>query len=268
MSKRIQGIIAGVIVTVLLFSGVAAAATRQETITVTYRDIKIVVDGEVFVPKDVNGKIVEPFLYQGTTYLPVRAVSEALGKEVTWDGAASMVHIEDKDPGIVDGVTSPVHQMIRDIENREVINSVLITYADIEPDLVAQLYKYNELTSILFAFFFAKASNTIANVTAIGFDLNDADFSGEWNTPPVYPFTPEALAESAWRIAIHSLYKDATQRLYADPYFAAVLDKEGGGSAGMWPDYVHNYYDRQDILDMFNDYTELVENLLVTLPEL
>ena len=51
------------------------------------------VDGIPIVPKDAKGNIVEPFIYEGTTYLPVRAVGEALGKAVTWDGATKTVYI-------------------------------------------------------------------------------------------------------------------------------------------------------------------------------
>ena len=34
---------------------------------------------------DSTGKKIEPFIYNGTTYLPIRAVGEALGKQVQWD---------------------------------------------------------------------------------------------------------------------------------------------------------------------------------------
>ena len=51
-------------------------------------------------PADATGKIVEPFIYDGTTYLPVRAVGEAIGKSVTSDGATQSVYLGDK-PGDV-----------------------------------------------------------------------------------------------------------------------------------------------------------------------
>jgi hypothetical protein len=51
------------------------------------------VDGEKIMPKDANGKVVDPFIVDGTTYLPVKAVSEALGKSVTWDGETASVYI-------------------------------------------------------------------------------------------------------------------------------------------------------------------------------
>ena len=65
----------------------------KKTIDVDYLDIKLVVDGKEVTPKDVNGKVVEPFAYNGTTYLPVRAVGEALGKSVRWDGETKTVHL-------------------------------------------------------------------------------------------------------------------------------------------------------------------------------
>lgn len=70
-----------------------ATVTAKETIEVDYLDIKLVVNGKEVTPKDVNGNVVEPFAYQGTTYLPVRAVGEALGKTVRWDGETKTVHL-------------------------------------------------------------------------------------------------------------------------------------------------------------------------------
>lgn len=72
------------------------AANLQKQLAVTYRDIKLYVDGNEVVPKDASGNAVEPFISGGTTYLPVRAVGEALGKEVAWDSATNSVYIGQK----------------------------------------------------------------------------------------------------------------------------------------------------------------------------
>ena len=84
----------------LLLVGTAAAASAvtKKTIEASYMDIKLVVDGVEVTPKDAAGKVVEPFMSEGTTYLPVRAVAEALGKEVSWDGDTKTVYIG-KAPG-------------------------------------------------------------------------------------------------------------------------------------------------------------------------
>jgi hypothetical protein len=55
------------------------------------------VDGAEYVPTNVKGEIVEPFVYNGTTYLPVRAVANAFNKDVEWDGTTSTVYIGKKD---------------------------------------------------------------------------------------------------------------------------------------------------------------------------
>lgn len=76
----------GVAVTALVFSlGVPALAATVRTLEVTYSGIRITLDGREVDPKDANGAAVEPFAVDGTTYLPVRAVADALGLEVTWD---------------------------------------------------------------------------------------------------------------------------------------------------------------------------------------
>lgn len=44
-------------------------------------------------PKDANGNPVEVFAYNGTTYLPVRAIAEALNVAVYWDGKTRSVYL-------------------------------------------------------------------------------------------------------------------------------------------------------------------------------
>ncbi|MBU5435248.1 hypothetical protein KQI12_06505 [Pseudoflavonifractor sp. MSJ-37] len=55
--------------------------------------IEIFVDGVRLDPKDANGKSVETFVYNGTTYIPLRAVSQALGKAVSYDGNTKRAYI-------------------------------------------------------------------------------------------------------------------------------------------------------------------------------
>lgn len=97
MKKRLQGLIAGVLIGAMLTSGVMFAKQISETAELFYNNIKIYIDGGEIVPKDANGNIVEPFTMNGTTYLPVRAISNALGKDVAWDGATQSVYIGKKD---------------------------------------------------------------------------------------------------------------------------------------------------------------------------
>ena len=72
---------------------VPAAAAYTENVEINYRAIKLVLNGEAIVPCDAAGKTVEPFIMRsnGTTYLPLRAVAQALGLDVKWDGATNTV---------------------------------------------------------------------------------------------------------------------------------------------------------------------------------
>ncbi len=74
----------------------AFAATAKQ-LTAHYNDIKITLNGHTITPKDANGDIVEPFIVDGTTYLPVKAVANALGFAVNWDGASHTVNISTPD---------------------------------------------------------------------------------------------------------------------------------------------------------------------------
>ncbi len=67
----------------------AVAKDIQTTISVAYKNIKIYADGNLVNTSDSN----EAFIYNGTTYLPVRAVGEAFNKAVNWDGKNSAVYI-------------------------------------------------------------------------------------------------------------------------------------------------------------------------------
>ncbi len=91
--KKVSLIIIGLILGVLISFSVVYGKEASQGIEVFYRNIKLFVDGGEVVPKDANGNLVEPFIYNGTTYLPVRAVAEALDKDVKWDGKNATVYI-------------------------------------------------------------------------------------------------------------------------------------------------------------------------------
>lgn len=89
--NRIRDILLGIVL-MAAFVGLMGAATAQKDITVA-TDLSIYVDGMEMKPTDANGNPVETFIYNGTTYVPLRAVSEYLGKAVKWDGNNRRVYI-------------------------------------------------------------------------------------------------------------------------------------------------------------------------------
>lgn len=91
MNKRIKWLPAGLALCLMVTPALAASGTVQKTLD--YRDISISVNGTEITPTDVNGNSTEPFVIDGTTYLPLRAIAEALDCDVRWDAAANTVII-------------------------------------------------------------------------------------------------------------------------------------------------------------------------------
>ena len=89
--NRLQGLISGILIGALVTSGIVFAEQITQTAQLFYNDIKININGSKVLPKDANGNYVEPFIINGTTYLPVRAVANALGIQVDWDDDTNTV---------------------------------------------------------------------------------------------------------------------------------------------------------------------------------
>lgn len=79
------------------------AYSGQKNISVAFNNIKLIVEG-----KEATSKNGEPFSYNGTTYVPIRTVGEALGKEVSWDSVTSSVIVGGNETTYLD--TMPVLQ--------------------------------------------------------------------------------------------------------------------------------------------------------------
>lgn len=91
--KNWKGFISGVLTTLLIvgITGTALATTGTVTKELEYRDIQVTLDGETLDLRDAQGNAIEPFMFDGTNYLPVRALAEALGLNVAWDGSTNTV---------------------------------------------------------------------------------------------------------------------------------------------------------------------------------
>lgn len=87
MKKTIKRFVLGLVIATLLMSTVLGAGI-QKTIDVVFNKVNISVNG-----KAVKG---ENILYEGTTYVPLRAISEMLDKDVGWDGDTNTASIDDK----------------------------------------------------------------------------------------------------------------------------------------------------------------------------
>lgn len=89
----VRTFLAGVLVTLVVVGIIPSAMAAAGKNVNIYPEINIYMDDQKLNPTDANGNPVEVFTYNGTTYLPVRAISEALGKPVQWDGSTRSVYI-------------------------------------------------------------------------------------------------------------------------------------------------------------------------------
>lgn len=99
--KKGTKIFLGAIVATVLISTTAFATIGSRTAELFYNNIKVMINGTEIMPTDANGTPVEPFIIDGTTYLPVRGVASALGMNVGWDAATNTVTLNN--PGIFQG---------------------------------------------------------------------------------------------------------------------------------------------------------------------
>ena len=95
MKERIQGLMVGVLIGAICTGGAVFAKTAVETIEVSYDNIKVYKDNVLCELKDANGSVIEPFIYNGTTYMPVRGTASIADMEVTWDGTNKSVYLWD-----------------------------------------------------------------------------------------------------------------------------------------------------------------------------
>jgi len=97
MKKRI---VIGVLVVAVFLSGfvTASAFSGRRTLDAYFNNIKVVVNGREADLRDANGNPVEPFIVNGTTYLPLRAALNAItggAEAIEWDPVGYRVLIGD-----------------------------------------------------------------------------------------------------------------------------------------------------------------------------
>ncbi len=96
MLKGLKMFIAGFIVSTLLLTstiGVLAASLDVPVSALLMGSIKMKLNGKDFNPKDTDGTYVQPIMYNGRTYLPVRSLADGLKVPVDWDKNTKTVWI-------------------------------------------------------------------------------------------------------------------------------------------------------------------------------
>lgn len=113
-----------------------AGAVEKAQISAELRpDFKIFINDVKQSFADANGNAVYPVLYNGTTYLPLRAVGNALGMKVGWNGNTQTVTLDDDSSAVTD-TTKP-------IESDLVVSATQIN-AELRPDFKILINSKNQ----------------------------------------------------------------------------------------------------------------------------
>jgi hypothetical protein len=93
MFKNVKSIVSGMIIGGMLVSGVSYASSYMTTIEVSIEPITIKYNSKEIKPLDET--LPASFIYNGTTYVPLRFIGKAVDKEIQWDVKTRTIGITD-----------------------------------------------------------------------------------------------------------------------------------------------------------------------------
>lgn len=102
MKKKIPVFVACILVVVSLVIGASAVGVIQKVQSEIRPDISVVIDGKEQTFQNAQGEPVYPLLYDGTTYLPVRAIGNLMGKTVYWYEDEKRIELKDSTSTVTD----------------------------------------------------------------------------------------------------------------------------------------------------------------------
>lgn len=102
MKKKLTILAVGTLCTLSLAAGALATGVIEEIKAQLRPDFTVVIDGNVKNFKNAGGDDVHPILYEGTTYLPVRAIGEIMGKTVYWYEDEKRIELKENTSTVTD----------------------------------------------------------------------------------------------------------------------------------------------------------------------
>ena len=117
MMKKLKSYIAGLLTGALLISLPAFADNVKEMVEVYFNTVTVTVDGQKVEADNI--------LYNGRTYVPLRAISEICGKQVDWDDKTKTADIHD-----AFGVTY-TGEVVGSVNGKDITKEQLDTYVSI-----------------------------------------------------------------------------------------------------------------------------------------
>lgn len=205
MRNKFKGILIGIITGTIISATTGFALNGSIQKMLEYRDIKICVDGERITPMDAEGNYVEPFIIDGTTYLPVRAVANALGKEVSWDGNTHTFYIGKKpESKHMDAFKADIENVIAkhgkyvDKDYMGIYGLKYGTLIDFEKDGVPELVLVRDWMVEIYRFDGEKSTKIFEEKAGSRFMQTDVSYTIGINTTIAEPCVITYQSEDSW----------------------------------------------------------------------
>lgn len=143
MKKRIPAVI---LMFALFLSTSFAANALSKTINVSY-GINVEFNDQPITMTDAAGKPVDAFLYQGTTYVPIRAISETFGAYVGYDSSTNTAYVYDDFTEIIVVAYKLNHIMFGCESLLDVMESsaIMNTFSDVSSTVSSSLNTINQM---------------------------------------------------------------------------------------------------------------------------
>jgi hypothetical protein len=119
-------ILVAVMMLVMSFSSTGFASWLDQTIKASYRNITVFVNGIQKQARTAQGTVIEPFIVDGTTYVPLRGISEMLGYQVTFNPTTYRIDITGSD---TTALTQKIYQQQTEIAR---LQALLDDYEDVD----------------------------------------------------------------------------------------------------------------------------------------
>lgn len=102
MKKRYIALAMGLVTAVSITAAVFAADKIKDIKAQLRPDFTVKIDGVEKVFRNVDGDVVYPLLHDGTTYLPIRAIGEIMGKKVYWYEDDKRIELKEEKSTVTD----------------------------------------------------------------------------------------------------------------------------------------------------------------------
>ncbi|MCM3702994.1 stalk domain-containing protein [Paenibacillus macerans] len=165
LNKKMIGIVAlsSVLISGTLLTNDVFAANATKTLKAVYSNIKLVYNGQTI--SSSSGQ--EPFMVNGTTYVPIRMAGEALGKSLVWDGTNKIVNISDTSSSDAQ-VIEMLRNQITDLNNQ--LNSAKTELTTANSTIAS---KDSTITSLQSEINSLKKDNKSGSLSSLEDDLDD-----------------------------------------------------------------------------------------------